>query len=194
MKLSKLFLLIFLLISVSPFVFAQDNTQHNLVLSLKDATNVAVDNVLIQVIILNKDSSDERTISTFLRESSFNLKLGSGNYDITLLVDDLQTKGKDYYALYSVDLQESTQEEVTLLPVGSVQGIVLDNLDNLVRQASLKITCDKEYGEVTPLMTDKFGSFKGLYLPVGECKVIATFRSAVGSETVTIEQGKSTIL
>tara|TARA_Y100000310_G_scaffold167610_2_gene167540 strand:+ start:24510 stop:25544 length:1035 start_codon:yes stop_codon:yes gene_type:complete len=191
MKLSKLFV-VFLLISSLPFVLAQEeNTQHNLVLSLKDATNTAVDNVLMQVTIANKDSGDKRTISTFLRKNSFNLKLASGNYDITLLVDNLQTKGKDYYALYSVGLQKNTQEEVTLLPVGSIQGVVLDNLDNLVRQASLKVECDKEYGEITSLMTDKFGSFKGLYLPVGECKVIATFRSAVGSEIVTIEQGKS---
>jgi len=185
-------ILLILLILISSLTVAAQENKHRVVITLKDAvTDQGVKDVLIELVIFNKDKNEERTVSTFLQEESFTLRLTEGKYELKLLIDDLETKGKDYYALFSFELTQDAKREVALLPVGSVQGTVLDNLDNLVRQASLKVECDKTYGEKTPTLTDKYGSFNSLYLPVGECEFIATFKSAVGSVQVAIEQGEA---
>lgn len=190
---NKVILVILVLFTSVVFVSAQNNIEeYSLSIVLKDAvTGKEVNNVLMNLVIKNEDTSEERTISSFLKKSSFSLTLEKGNYKIKFMIDDITTNGKDYYAIYGVNLDKNVKEEVILLPVGSIQGSVLDNLNNLVPKTSLKIECDKDYGELGEITSDKFGSFKSLYLPVGECKITAKFNSAVGSDKVVIEQGKT---
>ena len=186
-------ILVVLVIVAGAFTAVAQATEERVItLSLNDATtNQPIENVLAEITIKSVDKNEERTISSFLDTSFFSLKLEEGTYEFTVLLDDLDTSGKDYYAFHPITLTENEQADIALLPVGSVRGRVLDNLDNLVRNAALKIECSKEYGEKAPTTSDKYGSFTSLYLPVGECEFIATFGSAVGSMKVEIQQGQS---
>jgi uncharacterized membrane protein len=172
-------------------VHAQElQEKYTLTLELRDAVeNKGVENVLIEMVMRNSETNAERTISSFIDKSAFDLELEEGAYELRFYVDNLSTKGKDYVGIHVFDLKEDKKETVSLLPVGSVQGAVLDNLNNLVRQAVLKISCEKEYADRVPETTDNFGSFESLYLPVGVCQVTANFGSSVGYQKVTITQG-----
>lgn len=175
----------------SMIVHAQEiQEKYTVTLAMKDAIkNEDVSNVLIEVVIKDKEKNVQKTISSFIDKSSFNLELEEGTYELSFYVDNLNTKGKDYTGIHAFELKEDKKETVALLPVGSVQGTVLDNLNNLVRQASLKIACDKGYADRVPETTDKFGSFESLYLPAGDCQMTAIFGSSVGYQKITIVQG-----
>ena len=122
----------------SMIVHAQEiQEKYTVTLVMKDAIkNEYVSNVLIEVVIKDKEKNVQKTISSFIDKSSFNLELEEGTYELSFYVDNLNTKGKDYTGIHAFELKEDKKETVALLPVGSVQGTVLDNLNNLVRQAS----------------------------------------------------------
>ena len=179
------------ILGFSSTVIAQNDENIPVTFTLKDAvTGKTVQNTLMKVVI-KQPNIPERTLSTFLQKESFTLRLEQGQYELVVELDDIQTQGKDYYAVHSDAVTTKDSEEVLLLPVGSVQGVVKDTEDNVVRGAALRVECDRSYGAAVPGETDKSGSFIWAYVPVGTCQVTATFRDAVGRETVRIEHGKT---
>lgn len=75
---------------------------------------------------------------------------------------------------------------LVLLPFASaatLQGVVMDDLGNLVRGAELKVSCA---GPVdAPETTDKFGSFTA-NVSMGTCRVFATHQGNSGSVLINI--------
>lgn len=77
---------------------------------------------------------------------------------------------------------------ILLLPIANaeiatVKGIVLDSLDNLVGYADIKLDCIEDQ----TFSTDKFGTFMIKDVPVGECKVYANYKDAIGFRNITIK-------
>jgi hypothetical protein len=104
--------------------------------------------------------------------------------------DSIKTSGKDYYAEYKLsEIKDGTILE--LYRVGTVRGIVVDKLDNLIPDATLKIGCEKNFGEFPPEKTDKFASFEYDFAPVGSCRIYASYNDAIGFTNVNIEKGSS---
>ncbi len=187
-KQATLMLLIFL---VGVFmVHAQE--EHTMKLTLKQAEgNKEIKNVLVNLIIFEKESKEERTTTSFIRSNPITLRLPKGEYKLTFKIDNLQTPGKDYYAEQEIVLDKSIEQEIIVFPVGSLKGVVYDTLNNLVSKAALKVECSKDYGEKVPEFTDRVGSFSVAYAPIDECVITATSDNAVGSGKINIKPGDS---
>ncbi|MBI1972909.1 hypothetical protein HYS50_02805 [Candidatus Woesearchaeota archaeon] len=189
--LKRTYIVLCTLLLVLPSVI-EAQEEHKLQLILKQAENSKeVDNVLANIIILDKETNDERMISSYVQKNPVTMSLQQGRYAFIFKIDSLQTPGKDYYGEIEIDLERDTAREVIVFPVGSFDGVVYDTLDNLVSRAALKIECNKEYGEKPPGTTDKVGSFAMAYAPIGECLITATSHNAVGSQRMKVEKGMS---
>lgn len=70
---------------------------------------------------------------------------------------------------------------------GTVKGVVLDRLDNLVGYAELKLDCL----EFETFTTDKFGTFSIKDVPPGPCRVYAAYRDGAGFQLVDIETNQT---
>ena len=182
--------IMFIGILLASLVLAQE--EYTLRVTLEQAdSNKEVKNVLTAITILDREKNTEKTISTFVRNNPAILSLPKGTYHLTWRIDDLQTPGKDFYGEQEIVLDKNVDKEVMLFPVGSVKGVVYDKLNNLVSKAALKVECSRDYGEKSPLQTDKVGSFALVYAPIGECTLTATAHDAAGTTKITIDQGSS---
>lgn len=113
---------------------------------------------------------------------------------LEITVDVIDTAGFDYYtAIYTseITLSEENKVNVVLLPeASSLRGTVKDKLDNVVSNAKLKFECANLNPTThVPEYTDEFGSFFIEAMPVGECKIHATFEDGAGSTTVNLQKG-----
>ena len=173
---------------LSTIVLAQDN--HSIKYSLRDIESKnPVKDVLIDITAVNKNTGEEYTLSNYLTENSISIDRDSGNYKIIIKADDLNTAGKDFYFEDDIELNDNLQREALLFSVGTLRGSVLDELDNLVK-SDLKFECSKNYGEEKPLYTDKYGFFNVDYMPIGECRIIASQGDSAGKINILIEKGK----
>jgi len=121
------------------------------------------------------------------KDGGLNLDISPG-HEIAFLVDDLSTKGQDYFGT-TVSQTNMASQTVFLFPIGTVRGIVKDALDNIVGSASLKFDCRGIPGTKFPDKTDRFGSFSVEAMPAGACKIYATYLNGVGVKDVDIERG-----
>lgn len=183
-------IVLLLLLGVLLISGASAQEDHKLQITLKEAaSNKEVNNVLVNIVIINKETGNERMVSSFVQQNPITMSLPQGEYVLIFKIDSLQTPGKDYYGELEAPLEDDVIKEAIVFPVGSLDGIVLDQLDNLVSKAILKISCNKEYGEKAPTTTDKVGSFQMAYAPIGECLITATSHNAVGTQRITVEKG-----
>lgn len=161
-------------------------------ITLKQAEgNREIENVLVNLIVVDKESNSERNIPSFIRSNPITLRLEQGEYSLKFQIDDLSTPGKDYYVKQEISLNNPLEQEIIAFPVGSIKGVVYDTLNNLVSEALLKVECSKEYGGQFPEETDRVGSFSLDYAPLGECIITATANRAAGSGRITVEKGQS---
>jgi hypothetical protein len=179
-KIAILFLLFIILLSNS--IIAQDN-RTNVLLTLKDAnTNEDIFNVAVYI---NLDGNNiDQYVSDILR-----LKLDDGQYKAVIRVDDLSTPGNDYFKKTDLVVENSLIQGIFLYPIGTVKGIVKDKLDNIVENAELKFECIPNPEIDYPAKTDKFGGFYVNFVPVGECKIFASYKSAIGFKEINVSQG-----
>ena len=176
------------LIVMAFLVEAQEEQVIKIILKQAEGNKIVKD-VLVNIVILEKQSGNERTISSFIRSNPIKLALPKGEYLLTFKIDNLKTPGKDFYAEQEITLEKPFEQEVVVFPVGSLKGVVLDKLNNLVSKAALKIECSKDYGGQLPETTDLVGVFSMDYAPIGECTITATSRNAAGRGKATIVFG-----
>ncbi|MBW2978086.1 hypothetical protein KY331_04540 [Candidatus Woesearchaeota archaeon] len=169
-----------ILLSIS--VFAQDN-RTNVFLPLKDAnTNENISNVAVYI---NLDGTD---LDQYVNDA-IQLELGDGRYKATIRVDDLSTPGNDYYKKTEFTVKNNLIQTIFLYPVGTVKGIVKDKLDNIVGDAELKFECTPNPEITFPSQTDKFGGFYVNFVPVGKCKIFASYNGGIGFKEIDIVKG-----
>ncbi len=183
----KKILLLFTLFIIVQTVAAE---QYDLEFMMQDIAGKKIENVYVTSTFMNEATQEEITKFEYIKNGYISFQTAAPKNKIILQIDDLNTSGKDFYVMKEITATQSFKETITVLPVGSIRGTVVDELDNLVSNAPLKFECEKDYSIENPSATDKFGSFDALYLPVGNCVIKASFRDAVGNITVTIEQGK----
>jgi DNA-binding HxlR family transcriptional regulator len=127
----------------------------------------------------NKNAS-EFNISFFLEE---------GRWDFKIEIDDFSSPALDYYIIHSLNLEDDITQNIYLLRVGSIKGIVKDNSDKLVSNAKIKFECERD-DFIGILESDLFGTFSTKIAPEGNCKVYATYGDSVGISEVIVEKGK----
>lgn len=177
-----LILIVMFVILLSSSVIAQDN-KTNVLLTLKDAnTNEDISNVAVYI---NLDGVDiDQYVSDIIR-----LKLDDGQYRAVIRVDDLSTPGNDYFKKTELIVENSLIQGIFLYPVGTVKGIVKDKLDNIVGDAELKFECTPNPEIDYPSKTDKFGGFFVNFVPVGKCKIFASYKDAIGFKEINVTKG-----
>ena len=146
-----------------------------------------VDEVIVTTRILDKLTNKILTVTEYAVDNEIMLVLPlDANLDIT--VDIPSTEGKDFFShLESKNLNAS--ETVYLLPVSTLDLVVVDSLDNRVSYAGVSVRCEKEYGINYGDQTDKYGSFTSI-LPTGMCTIQADKEGKAGSKTITAPQGE----
>lgn len=174
---------LFVLLLMISFVGAQDKSA-NVFLTLKDInTNEDIDNVVVYLELNGQTTNQYVSDNEILK-----LRLENGLYSSVIKVDDLSTTGRDYFKKTEFFIEDSLIQGIFLFPVGSLRGIVKDKLDNIVPNADLKFECSIDIGIDFPDATDKFGTFN-TDVPVGLCKIFASYKRAIGFKEVEIKQG-----
>ncbi len=183
--------MIFFVILLS-FIPAAYSEQANIRFNLKDITTThELKDVMIFLSVFEGGSGDLAYEGVFNINKSLNIALENGSYKVIILADSIGTEGRDYFReehIYLRDVSRSIQD-IFLFPVGSLRGVVKDKFDNIAGYAELKFDCLDDIGISFPDTASKFGSFKADIMPVGRCKIFATYGDAVGFQEVSIERG-----
>ena len=149
-----------------------------------------INDIHMNIFILDlEEGSEVNTLQYVDEEGILELRLDPGSYEIILKVDDLGTRGKDYYFKANVQVRQDIEQAIYLFPVGSLRGFVYDN-DKAVNGADLKFECSGNYGDLTLESTDSFGSFSKEWLPLGSCRVIAEYGGKMGFNDVEIREAE----
>ena len=178
----RFYLIIVLIFIFSlPTVFSLNDTLT--IFTFRDITsNELIDDVGVYII------AEEEISSFFIPEGGVLRVVGlDREVDISIKLDDYSTPGNDYYQILKAGIIDTGVNNLYLFPVGSIRGIVKDNLDNVVPYAKLKFDCGKKFD--FPDMTDEFGSFFVDYIPVGDCMVYASYGEATGSAALFMVKG-----
>ena len=178
---TKYLFLVMLLLCIS-FVTAAENA--NVFLSLKEATtNIDINKVVVYI------EENEQVMNKYVPKGEIlKLSLENGEHHVTIKVDDLTTEGIDYFAKTQLTVQTSLIEGVFLYSVGSLRGIVKDELDNVIPNAEIKIECGSDYGLNLPTKAYSFGTFN-TEVPIGNCKVFARSEEAVSMQEFEVSKG-----
>lgn len=105
-------------------------------------------------------------------------------------MDKLSTEGSDYYAQGSITPGENI---LHTFPVGSVQGRIISD-ERVVAGAHIHVDCSSNYGNFEESRSNKFGSYKREWLPVGSCTISASYEDLIGYETIEVSQGELSIV
>jgi uncharacterized membrane protein len=160
---------------------------------VKDAqSNQPINNVPIKITLLDIRDGGEVSFVKYLDNSGiFDYKLADGPWLLTAEVDDSETSEVDFFGEQVLSISEESVENVIfLIPVGAIEGRVVDEDDNLVNGADLQFICKSNIETDYPDKTNLFGTFTKKVVPVGVCKISAAFVSKTGSSTVEILQGQ----
>lgn len=123
-------------------------------------------------------------------EGVFTYRLNIGNWKLAIKLDKPLTPEVDYYAERTFLIEEndpSAEETIYLVPVGAVEGNVINPSGKLISNADITFKC-KSYKSSSK--TDNYGSFRQDMLPVGQCKVQAAFDDLAGSSEFNVTQGE----
>ncbi|MBS1266119.1 MAG: hypothetical protein MAG795_00084 [Candidatus Woesearchaeota archaeon] len=161
----------------------------NTVLLHEALSNKRIDSARVHILIENHDGTNTSLQAISDSEGRIIFNTDFSFRKIIVRADELDTQGKDYFGVL---MPEEDKDVIYLFPVGSVEGIVLDSLDNVIPKAELKFSCSADMGEDWPDSTDKYGSFKYEYAPVGYCKVYTYFNKGVGIQEFYVSKGNIT--
>lgn len=153
-----------------------------LTLELFDEQNNPIQNTHARVQLTS--SATDLTTLKYVQNGQLKLSLAPDTWDIHVLIDDIDTPGKDYQYATQIALRNSRLEQLFLLPVGSLQGTVYLN-NKAVPNADVLVYCSEEHHT----KTDITGAFTIDWLPTGMCKITAASNDRRGESIVQLEQG-----
>ncbi|PIN86082.1 hypothetical protein COV19_06305 [Candidatus Woesearchaeota archaeon CG10_big_fil_rev_8_21_14_0_10_44_13] len=125
------------------------------------------------------------------KRGTFSYRISPGKWSLLVYIDNLSTPEVDYTgeSAYTITEDLVTRGEVLyVVPVGSIEVEVSDQSANLVAGADVDFKCKSHR---TSAKTDKFGSYKADFMPVGECKIYAASNNLVGSTSAIVAMGRS---
>lgn len=184
--------MLFFLMSLSS-IAAQKST--TVKITVKDISNnqlVSLTPVIVKTTNIKTGESDATT-ETIDATGTFSFSLTPGNWRIELQIYDTTTEWLDYYGKRVIYIQENEptlEKTIYLIPIGTVEGVVLDNEDKLVQGADIDFKCKFEENIDSQSTTDRFGSFKSILVPAGKCKIFAAFEEQVGMSELMVNKGQ----
>jgi len=148
-----------------------------------------IDNGDLSNHIVQIDFGKQKHVS-ILDSNVLHLNMPDGKYAAKIIIDDTKTSAPDYYALIEGTAPEI--KKISILPIGYVQGKVIDMKNNLVPHANLKFSCYST--TILPTQADKTGFFSVPNFPVGDCTIIASSADIVGSAQIKVQKGIPTVV
>lgn len=163
---------------------------YNLVLNLKDSDTKDIVTGQISYTIYSSDKIIKDS-TYYLLDGTMSLNLDKGEYYIEFKYDNiLLGTGKDLYSKMSFDVYDNFSTDVYMLPVGSVQGIVLDNKGKFVANATIIADCVAEYGIQGDNYANYLGTFSYNYIPTRNCRIIARYDGMTGYTDIFVKKGE----
>ncbi|MBI4453831.1 hypothetical protein HY636_04265, partial [Candidatus Woesearchaeota archaeon] len=161
----------------------------NIVLTLFDAaTKEPLKDIFVDIGV--DGSFNQYYIET---DNDLALSLDKGSYNIKILAKKPESDYYEYYSDLFLIVTDSPKVKIVFLhPVGSLYGIVKDNLDNVVAETELNFECSSVISADYPETSNKFGSFLLDAVPEGTCDISAIHEDSIGTERVVITKGKRT--
>lgn len=186
-KIIILMLFLALFISIIPILVQAEPS--NVVLTLFDAaTKESLEDIFVNIEI--DSSSNQYYIE---KDKDLVLNLEKGSYNIKILAKTPSSDAYEYYSdLFLIVTDSSKVKIVFLHPVGSLYGIVRDNLDNVVAETELNFECSSVISVDYPETSNKFGSFLLDAVPEGVCEISAIHENTIGTASVIIKKGERT--
>jgi len=166
------------------------NNLNTLTVTLRDVnTNQSIKNANFRASL--DDGQTKLQITGFVgNDGILQMRIEPSEWTIVLMIDVPGTVGKDYYGIFGVLLNTDKNMTVSVQPVGSVRGEVVDYKGMLIQGATVKLSCSGEYGIEDQTYTDAFGSFSADWLPVGPCRISALSGGRTGSLNLNVSQGQ----
>lgn len=157
---------------------------------LKEAgTEQNIANVTLQIKELSVGTQKELTITEYLTSNIIDLYLAEGEYELTFIADNTQTEGKDYAVFEKLATTDVKEETLYMFPIASLRGIVVDHLDNILKDAEITLTCDKDVVPLESILTDKYGTFIITAVPTGNCLITASSNEYFDQQELAFNQG-----
>ncbi len=178
-----LFIIFFLLLSG----FA---TGFPVTFTLYDQNGDTLGNIFVSLDYSYESEDAERITVITSEEGKFTSDFSPGIYFLAFTGDDASTPGKDNYMQTTMALEYEMEKEITMLPVATINGIVKDKLENVIRGAELEYGCNSYYDNKFPSETSKFGTFIIDNAPIGQCTIHASKRDLVGNVNIELTQGE----
>ena len=181
-KRAVLVFLPFLFLFVLPFSLAEANT----FITFIDAySKEIVDDVFVSV-----DSGTDKT-QYFIEEGKIlRLSFEEGKEIFALFyVSHFDTAGLDYFGETKTSIDEHNIISVYLHPSASLQGVVVDENQNLVSNSQLHFSCSGNMPFEFPQESDQFGTFYLEAVKPGPCTIYARKHGKTGSVKVDLAQG-----
>ncbi|HII88801.1 TPA: hypothetical protein HA253_04345 [Candidatus Woesearchaeota archaeon] len=176
-----------------PAVEAQKST--TLIMTLKDiSNNQIIQGVPAMVKVIDVKTGESETATETIDVSGIlKYQLLPGSWKVEVQIYDAQTEWLDYYGSRVVYIQENEpllERTFYLIPIGAVEGLVMDEEDKLVAGAEIDFKCKFEETLDTESKTDSYGSFKSILVPAGTCRIFAAAKDRVGMQEINVEKGK----
>jgi len=108
-----------------------------------------------------------------------------------VLLDNSNTPALDYYGIKTIST-DTNKVEITVYPIGYLQGKIVDKEGNLIPKAKLSFSCYSSIQLDFPEIADATGYFIVPKIPTGKCTIIAYTESAAGESAFEIKTGEVT--
>lgn len=145
----------------------------------------------VSITIMQEDSATKVMENIFLEKNTPFIWDSKGEFIFYL--DDPTTKGTDYAGIISTKTnEENNQKEkqtVPAFPSATIQGLVKDKLNNVVNKADIKFDCQNKNALNLVFQSDQFGSFKKEAVPIGSCRIFASYKNTIGISEVMLKTG-----
>jgi uncharacterized membrane protein len=186
----KCILIVCILFTLANEMALSSATSNQLVIKFRDATSDSlIEDVHAYLEFFNNDTGEVIKTMYYVREQ-LTINLNSGFWEMKIILDDISTKGKDYFYKGSINLTQDSLIAIYAYPIGSIRGTVYDKNGKVITDAIINFECSNNWGETTQTYTNSFGSFSSNYLPIGSCKVTARSGSVIGYKIVEIKRGE----
>lgn len=150
--------------------------------------NVTITNSIAYVAV-----DGTRMIGFILDDGVLEMNLDRGEHRMQVILDDPSTQGNDYAGSFTIVQKDFVKSDVMLSEIGSLQGFVVDELDNMLPFADISLFCAAppagDMSMTENATADAFGAFFIAAAPVGSCRILANRSGKTGHADITVKKG-----
>lgn len=177
-------LLVLALLILTPIANAQNtSTQMPVTFELRNTFGNNILDTHVSIELQIESDGQQVKYDSYQEKGRVTLILTPGRWNGTIGMDDPTTLGSDYVANVDFEASQGTVQP-TLIPVGSVTGIVYDEQGRVISNAKIGVHC-QTYRSAN-VRTDEFGTFFINYVAPGNCQISALHGDSIGTSVANV--------